>query len=122
MALETLKDVLEIDGFKVIRGKPEEMSWDEFDKTRADCPIHITDKINSISFKLQNGPIKEVGVNGCQVDTLIAAAQLIIAGLNKEFPCFENRIVIEKLNSALYWLNSRKENRVVRGVEGLNKP
>ena len=120
--LKTLSGVEKIDGFKIIRDKPEGMSWDEFDKIRTEYPINITEKINSISFKLQDGPVNVVGLNGCQVDTIIAAAMLMISGLNKEFPCFENRIVIEKLNSALYWLNSRKENRIARGVEGTNKP
>jgi hypothetical protein len=74
-----------------------------------------------ISFRIQNGPIKEVGVNGCQVDTLIEAAKLIVEGLNKQFPCRENSLIITKLEEALLWSMKRKLDREKRGVEGLNK-
>jgi hypothetical protein len=74
-----------------------------------------------ISFRIQNGPIKEVGVNGCQVDTLIYAARAIIDGLHKKFPCRENLMVLGRLADALYWLEIRKRNREKRGVEGKSK-
>lgn len=74
-----------------------------------------------ISFRIQNGPIKEVGVNGCQVDTMIEAAKLIIEELNKKFPCDENDMIVSKLEAALDWSAKRKANREARGVEGLNK-
>lgn len=118
MALETLKGVEEIGGFKVVRVKPKEMSWDDFDKTRDEYPINITEIMNCISFKIQNGPIKEVGVNGCQVDTVIEAAKLILEGLNKNR---ENAVAITKLDEALMWLEKRTKDRVKRGVEGVNK-
>ena len=101
MALETLSGINEIGGFKIVRVKPADMSWDDFDKTRDEFPINITEKMNTISFKLQLGPIKERGVNGCQVDTMIEAAKLIIEGLNKQFPCRENSMIITKLEEAL---------------------
>jgi hypothetical protein len=121
MALETLKGIEQIGGFKIVRVKPLEMSWDDFDKTRDEFPINITERMNTISFKIQNGPIKEVGVNGCQVDTLIEAAKLIIEGLNKKFPCIENAMIIHRLGEALDWSEERKRNREKRQVEGLNK-
>jgi len=121
MALETLKGVEEIGGFKVVRVKPKEMSWDDFDKTRDEYPINITEIMNCISFKIQNGPIKEVGVNGCQVDTVIEAARLILEGFNKNYPCRENAVAITKLDEALMWLEKRTKDRVKRGVEGVNK-
>jgi hypothetical protein len=71
MALRTLEGIEEIGGFKVVRDKPKDMSWDDFDKMRDEYPINITQHMNCISFKLQTGPIKEVGANGCQVDTLL---------------------------------------------------
>lgn len=121
MALETLSNVNSIDGFSVIREKERDMSWDSFDDLRKKNPILITDRLNMISFRIQNGPIKEVGVNGCQVDTLIEAAKLIIEGLNKNFPCEENRAVIFHLDQALVGLDFRRSNRVIRGVEGKNQ-
>ena len=121
MALKTLAGITYIDGFKVIRGKPDGMSWDEFDELRKEHPIHISDFMNTISFRIQDGPISENGVNGCQVDTMVATARQIIHGLNKEFPCRENALAITKLDEALMWLKERKTDRVKRGVEGTNQ-
>jgi len=121
MALETLKELKQIDGFGITRGKPEGMTWDEYDALRPKYPIHICDKINSISFKLQSGPIKETGVNGCQVDTIIKTASIILANLNSKFPCTENVRAIVCLEEALIHLRARKEDREKRGVEGTSK-
>ena len=124
MCLETLKDVEEIGGFEI--GRPSyvdsddptdiQRQWDALRKF-----IVINEKTNCIAFRLQNGPIKEVGVNGAQVETLIEAAKLIIEGLNNNFPCFENVTAILKLDAALDAIKARKANREKRGVEGLNK-
>ena len=40
---------------------------------------------NSITFHLQEGPIMDVGVNGCQVDEMIAAARRIVEFFNKRY-------------------------------------
>ena len=112
MALETLDGIEEIGGFAVKR-----IVW----KQPEGNYIEINDDANALTFKIQNGPIKEVGVNGCQIDTLIETAKLIIKGLNENFPCRENSIVITKLDEALLWLNKRKMDREKRGVEGFNK-
>ena len=80
--------------------------------------------MNSIAFTIQNGPVflADVGVNGCQVDTIIEAARLILVGLNKNpHNCRENSMAITKLDEALMWLKKRKEDRVARGVEGTVK-
>ena len=124
MALDTLKDVDVIGGFEI--GRPSyfdsddagdiERQWDALKKF-----IMINDKTNTLAFRLQNGPIKEVGVNGVPVDTLIEAAKIIIDGLNKKFPCIENATCILKLDAALDALSERKKNREKRNVEGLNK-
>jgi hypothetical protein len=76
---------------------------------------------NSITFTIQNGPIKENGVNGCQVDDMIIVATTIIRKLNGEFPCRENSIAIGRLEEATMWLEKRKADRESRGVEGTNK-
>ena len=134
MALETLKGVTEIGGFSVVimdelRAKhPEKFNesgamdyaWFEKD-VRPNNFVYIRHDVNSLSFTIQNGPVKEKGVNGCQVDTVIEAAKLIIEGLNKNFPCRENSMTITKLDEALMWLGKRKEDREKRNVEGLNK-
>jgi len=125
MALETLKDVDWIGGFEVFKERPKDangvVDWDEFDRLRKSCPIYIDHDVNMISFRIQDGPIKENGVNGCQVDTLICASIGIIKGLNEKFPSTENDEALLCLNVALVWLGKRKKNREARGVEGRSK-
>ena len=112
MALRTLEGVEEIGGYEVKR-----INWNQ-----PECNfIEINDQGNAIAFKLQNGPIKEVGVNGCQVDTLIETAKIIIEKLNAEFPCRENAVAVTKLDEALLWLLKRTIDREKRGVEGISK-
>lgn len=135
MALETLKDVKKLGGFDVVvmdelREKfPERftetgaMDHKWFEETiRPNNFIYVRNDKNSLAFTLQNGPVKEWGVNGCQVDTIIHAAKAILDGLNKYFPCRENALAITKLEEALHWLTARKINREARGVEGTNAP
>ena len=127
MALETLKGVRKIDGFDVVdleKLKADHtddngnIDWDGIDANREDYPISIAFDKNMLSFKLQNGPVKEVGVNGCQVDTIIETAIIIIDGLNKKFYCKENAQALSHLKMALGALHMRKKDREKRGVEG----
>lgn len=112
MALETLKGVKTIDGFEV--GRPPASDWQN-------KPVFINDTTNVIGFKIQNGPIKENGFNGCQVDTLIQAAAMILQGLDLKYPCEENRHAVTHLMSALGALHRRKMDREARDVEGKNE-
>lgn len=134
MALETLNEIKKIGQFDVIimddlRNKfPEKfnesgaMDWNWFEKEiRPSHFIYVRKDKNSIAFTVQNGPVKQVGVNGCQVDEIIEAAKLIIEGLNKNFSCRENSMAITKLDEALLWLKKRKFDREQRNVEGYNK-
>lgn len=134
MALETLKGVTEIGGFNVVvmdelREKyPERfnesgaMDYGWFEKEiRPTSFIYVRNDKNSLSFTIQNGPIKENGVNGCQVDTVIETAKAIIEGLNKQFPCRENSVAVTKLDEALMWLEKRRKDRVKRAVEGTSQ-
>jgi hypothetical protein len=135
MALETLQGVKELGGFDVVvmdelRDKyPEKfnesgsMDYQWFEtEIRPTNFIYVRNDKNSIAFTIQNGPIKEVGVNGCQVDTLIYAAKEILSKLNVKFPCRENALAITKLEESLHWLDARKKDREKREVEGLSKP
>jgi hypothetical protein len=61
------------------------------------------------------------GVNGCQVDTLIHAALIMLKGLNAKVGCVENDNAINKLEMALHWLGQRTIDRQQRGVEGTSK-
>ena len=93
-----------------------------FEETiRPNSFIYVRNDKNSLSFTLQNGPIKEVGVNGCQVVDVIETAKHIIEELNKKFPCRENAMTITKLDEALMWQEKRTKDRERRGVEGLSK-
>ena len=120
MALETLKNVKEIGGFSIYRQSDIGISWtgtqhNEYDLSH---PILIDHENNTISFNIQSDPIKEVGVNGCQVDTLIHAAKLILEGLNAKFPSEYNEMAINKLDMAIRHLEQRTKDREARNVEG----
>jgi hypothetical protein len=82
---------------------------------------YIVESGSAVTFHIQEGPIKEVGVNGCQIDDVIAWAKAKIEGFNKAFPCRENSMVATKLDEALLWLIKRRLDREARGVEGQNK-
>lgn len=112
MALETIENLKSIGGFSVTGGVSN------FSKDR---PIFIHSETNQLAFLIQKGPIKENGVNGCQVDTIIETAKLIVEGLNKQFPCRENAMVITKLDEALMWSAKRKTDREARQVEGTSQ-
>jgi hypothetical protein len=133
MALETLSGVDSIGGFSVVimdelRKKfPKKfnesgsMSWEWFESDiRPTNFVFVRQDKNSLAFTLQKGPIKEVGVNGCQIDTVIEAARLILEGLNKNFPCRENNRAIIFLDEALRCLKDRTKRRVQEGIEGKN--
>jgi len=109
MALETLKGIKEIGGFKVATDRI----------ICAEAPISISEP-NCIEFQIQNGPIKENGVNGCQVDTVIETAKIIIEELNKNFHDMHNEAAIDHLGEALRQLGLRKRSREMRGVEGFD--
>jgi len=134
MALNTLKDVKKIGGFDLIdmgglkNAYPEKfnesgaMDYKWFEKEiRPNNFVYVRHDVNSLSFTIQNGLSKEVGVNGCQVDTIIEAAKIIVEGLNKNIPCRENAMIITKLDEALMWSLKRKLDREARNVEGFNK-
>jgi hypothetical protein len=135
MALETLKGFRELDGFKVAvmdelrEQHPEmfdpvsgQMDYVKFEKDfRPKYPVQIRHDKNSISFTIQNGPVGEAGVNGCQVTTLIAAALEIIKGLNAKFPCRENLETLDYLQKAITSQEERKKERTNRHVEGSSK-
>lgn len=130
MALEVLSGVTVIGDAQVVdmdklrfenpdRFPGGRMDYEWFEKEiRPHFPIMIRPDTNSITFTLQKGPIKEFGVNGCQVTALIEAAAAIIGRFNEKFPCEENIRTIKALNMALYHQEQRTKSRELRGVEG----
>lgn len=134
MALETLKHIKTIDGFDVIvmdelqEKHPERfnedggMEWEWFEtEIRPNYFIYLRHDKNSIALTMQNGPIKENGVNGCQVDTIIATALAIVKGLNAKFPSTYNEQAASHLTAAYNLMKDRKKDRESRGVEGKNE-
>ncbi len=96
------------------------MSWLQQAATLGGNPFIEIDG-QKITFTIQSGPIKEVGVDGCQLDSLIVVARDMIAFLNAKFPCRENSLAITKLDEALHWLEARTKDREKRGAEGMDK-
>lgn len=121
MALKTLKGISKIDGFDVCRIPDPDMPHDEYKRITEGKFVLINGGKNRITFQIQDGPVKESGVNGCQVDTLIDAARIILEKLNNKLSCPENNMAIASLNDAIGFLKTRKLNRENRGVEGLDK-
>jgi hypothetical protein len=134
MALETLKGVKKLGEFNVVdmdairTERPDmfrpdgSMHYHMFEKEiRPTNFVYVRHDVNSLSFTLQRGPVKENGVNGCQVDTVIEAAKKMLEGLNSQFPCPENSLAITHLDDALDWLEQRKKDREARNVEGQSK-
>ena len=76
---------------------------------------------NQIHFTMQDGPIKEVGINGLQASDLLFFCKELFKSLNKAYPCRENALTITKIEEAIHWQDARTKDRQSRGVEGLNK-
>ena len=81
--------------------------------------LHSGELTTELHF--QQGPVKEVGVNGIQNEQLIAVLVHRLGVLNRAFPCRVNSLAITKLEEALLWLEKRTADRKARGVEGTNQ-
>ena len=134
MALETLHGTAKIDGFNVIcmdtlrEAHPEKfnpsgaMDWKWFEEViRPHNFVYVRHDKNSLSFTLQNGPVKENGVNGCQIDTIVATCCTMLEKLNAKVPCEQNIKALLALRNAYSHLKERKADREHRGVEGTNE-
>ena len=85
--------------------------------------VKVDPEKSTIEFKIQDGPIKEVGVNGTQIDEICKAYLEILKIFNDgDFRCRENSIAITKIEEALHWQKARTKNRQERKVEGYNIP
>ena len=71
---------------------------------------------------VQNGPVREVGINGChQEDLLIIVIDRLQHFQKGEFACRENDLALQKIEEALHWLRHRTNGRIARNVEGTHK-
>ncbi len=76
--------------------------------------------LTNIDF--QEGPAKEVGINGIDERTLLVILIKRLESFQKgPLCCRENGIIITKLEEALLWTIKRTLDRKARGVEGTYK-
>lgn len=73
-------------------------------------------------INFQNGPIKDVGVNGVTQEALLA---IVIDRLRSfqagPYACDDNQWALEHLEAALGFLQKRTRARIARGVEGTHE-
>jgi hypothetical protein len=70
----------------------------------------------------QNGPIKEVGVNGITGEALLAIQIDRLRSFQAgPYACRENAIALTHCEEALMWLQRRTVARIKRGVEGTHE-
>lgn len=82
---------------------------------------HPQGAINPFTVKFQNGPIKEVGVNGASGEALLAIVEDRLKDFQSgPFACRENAVALTKIQEAMMWLHRRTNERMQRGVEGTN--
>ncbi len=78
-----------------------------------------TDDDTSVQICFQNGPIKEVGVNGITNESLLAIVRDRLEGFQTgPYKCRENELALVKIEEAQHWLAHRTREREQRGVEG----
>lgn len=82
---------------------------------------HIIVDGQTVSFRIQSGPVKESGRNGCDSTDIIRYAIALYRSFNDAFPCRENSCTITKLEEALHWQEARTRDRINRKVEGTNE-
>jgi hypothetical protein len=68
-----------------------------------------------IKLKFQHGPVRECGVNGCQINDVIAVLIDRLNAFQKIGPCRENALAITKLEEAIHWLDHRNEGVATEG-------
>jgi hypothetical protein len=76
-----------------------------------------------IDIRFQEGPVSEVGVNGCHIEDVIDVLVERLRGFNEgPLRCRENSLAITALEEASNWLVRRRLNRLAQGVEGTMLP
>jgi len=121
----------EMEKVKVVNGlfrDPNLEIWHEKDY-KYNAPHHFRVMENTedmygqiASINFQEGPIKEVGVNGLTNEVLLMMVLTRLQAFqNSEYSTRDNAIAITHIEDALLRLNKRTDDRVARGVEGFNK-
>ena len=83
-------------------------------------PMTMEGRRPAAFVKFQDGPIKEVGINGVQVEQLIDLSwqRLLVLGSGNGGMDEETSKAVENLKSAARWLEARKQRRSKAGTEG----
>jgi hypothetical protein len=76
-----------------------------------------------VTIRWQEGPVKEVGANGAQVEDVLRACLSRLRELNHG-PDYnaETTLAEKSLDTTIRWLDYRTFQRTERGVEGTSKP
>lgn len=82
----------------------------------------IRDKPVLAKIQFQKGGRAVNGINGCTNEDLIGIVMHRLSCLQSgEFPSEYNNKALASLDSALYWLTKRTQDRLALGVEGMEK-
>jgi hypothetical protein len=77
---------------------------------------------NGVVILFQNGPIKEVGVNGVTHEALLTIViDRLVAFQEGPFYCSENQLALQHAAHCLNALQLRTKARIARGVEGTHE-
>lgn len=78
-----------------------------------------SDDLRDVDISFQNGPIKEVGVNGITHEALLVILIDRMEGFQAgPFASDDNDLALNHLKAALGSLQKRTRDRMARGVEG----
>ncbi len=73
-----------------------------------------------VSFVIQSDPIGEVGVNGVQALDMLEYVKCLFESLNEAYHSHYNDTTIAHIENAIQAQHLRTEDRIRRGVEGVN--
>ena len=74
-----------------------------------------------LDIKFQTGGTASTERNGIFIEDLLIIAQTKLNEYNKQLPCRENQLAMDKIDEAILWLTYRKAEREHRGVYGTEK-
>ncbi len=84
--------------------------------------VDKTGRLNARLIPFQNGPIKEVGVNGITNEALLAIVIDRLRGFQSgPYACRSNADALLHCESALFFLQSRTRECLARNVEGTHQ-
>lgn len=83
------------------------------------CHQYAIEGAGGVHIYFQEGPVKEHGVNGISIESLLAICIDRLEGFQSgPHRCRENALAVTKLEEAMHWLQHRTRARQARGVEG----